>query len=222
MSIIKLVATVSLAVVVLTMVTSIQLPIYATPTTEDDGEFIPDDATPEEKEDIEKQGQKDWEDAGRPGERDDDDDDDDDDDNSDANPYCDKAPDNYQGSCHDRKDYYDGGPNNGLYPCNDGTAKADWRDCKDATKKSNDNDNDGPAKTVVNKPPQLSQPQILSVRTCEQIGTSDGSAFMFNLEIYKICGDSYTDTFISGCEQGYKDLGFVFVRCERVVEANIT
>lgn len=51
----------------------------------------------------------------------------------DANPYCDKVPDNYQGICHDRKDYYDGGPNDGLYPCNDGTKKTDWKDCEDAT-----------------------------------------------------------------------------------------
>jgi hypothetical protein len=37
MSIIKLIAIVSLAVAVLTMVTSNQLSIYASPTTEDDG-----------------------------------------------------------------------------------------------------------------------------------------------------------------------------------------
>ncbi len=135
------------------------------------------------------------------------------------NPYCDLVGSNYRGVCHDRKDY---DQVTGLYPCNDGTKKTDWRDCKDATKKNNDNDNDGPDKTVVIKPPQLSQPQILSIRTCEQIGASDGYGLMFNLEIYKICGGYYTNSFISGCEQSYKDLGFVFVRCERVVEANIT
>jgi hypothetical protein len=43
MSIIKLIATVSLAVAVLTMVTSNQLSIYATPTTEDDGWVEGDD-----------------------------------------------------------------------------------------------------------------------------------------------------------------------------------
>jgi hypothetical protein len=37
MSIIKLNATVSLAVAVITTITSIQLPIYASPTTEGDG-----------------------------------------------------------------------------------------------------------------------------------------------------------------------------------------
>ena len=63
--------------------------------------------------------------------------------------------------------------------------------------------------------------QTLSIRTCEQIGSSDGYTTMFNIEIYKLCGDNYTNSFISGCEQGYKDLGFVFVRCERVAEANI-
>jgi hypothetical protein len=37
MSIIKLIATVSLAVAIITMVTSNQLSIYATPMTEDEG-----------------------------------------------------------------------------------------------------------------------------------------------------------------------------------------
>ena len=46
-------------------------------------------------------------------------------------PYCDKVEDdhNYDGPCHDRKDFSD---DTGLYPCNDGTEKEDWRDCEDA------------------------------------------------------------------------------------------
>jgi hypothetical protein len=47
------------------------------------------------------------------------------------NPYCDLIPDNYAGSCHDRKDYDE---NTGLYPCRDGSNVKDWRDCKDAGK----------------------------------------------------------------------------------------
>ena len=77
MSIVKLVATVSLAVTVLTMVTSIQLPIYASPTTEDDGYTYPDDANEEEKDEVDEQEEEAREDAGRPGDDDDDDDDDD-------------------------------------------------------------------------------------------------------------------------------------------------
>ena len=49
-------------------------------------------------------------------------------------PYCDimnKDP-NWSGSCHDRKDWDE---ITGLYPCNDGTQKADWKDCADATQK---------------------------------------------------------------------------------------
>ena len=42
MNITKLIATVSLAVTVLTMMTSNQLPVYASPTTEDDG-LVEDD-----------------------------------------------------------------------------------------------------------------------------------------------------------------------------------
>lgn len=56
---------------------------------------------------------------------------------SNANPYCDKV--NYAVTCHDRKDYDE---DTGLYPCNDGTDKADWRDCEDATEKSDNNDDD--------------------------------------------------------------------------------
>jgi hypothetical protein len=44
-------------------------------------------------------------------------------------PYCDLIPrvaQNY--SCHDRRDYDD---ITGLYSCNDGTQKEDWRDCPD-------------------------------------------------------------------------------------------
>ncbi len=51
-------------------------------------------------------------------------------------PYCDLVSDEYMesgGTCHDRKDYYQGGQNDGLYPCNDGTDKEDWRDCKDVS-----------------------------------------------------------------------------------------
>jgi hypothetical protein len=73
---------------------------------------------------------------------------------SEANPYCDKVSDEYMesgGACHDRKDYYDGGPNNGLYPCNDGSARTDWKDCPDVSgfdysggsEEDDDKDNDG-------------------------------------------------------------------------------
>jgi hypothetical protein len=50
-----------------------------------------------------------------------------------ANPYCDLVSDEYMrsgGVCHDRKDASD---ITGLYTCNDGTHKTDWRDCPDAT-----------------------------------------------------------------------------------------
>ena len=52
------------------MVTSNQLSIYA----EDDGYTYPDDATEEEKDEIDEQEHEAWEDAGRPGDDDDNDD----------------------------------------------------------------------------------------------------------------------------------------------------
>jgi hypothetical protein len=48
-----------------------------------------------------------------------------------GNPYCDLVPEDYKGSCHDRKDW---GEETGLYPCRDGSNVKDWRDCKDAGK----------------------------------------------------------------------------------------
>ena len=147
----KLIAAVGLALVIVTMMTSSPLSIYASPTTEDDGYTYPDDASEEEKEEIDEQEQEAWEDAGRPG--DNDDNDENGDDNTKPNPYCDKRPADYHGPCHDRKDSYQGGAKHGLYPCNDGTDKKDWRDCKDASGLSsnrdtssgnNDNDNDIP------------------------------------------------------------------------------
>ena len=68
----KLIAAVGLTVVLIAMMTSNQLLIYASPTTEDDGYTYPDDASEEEKEEIDEREQEAWEEAGRPGERDDD------------------------------------------------------------------------------------------------------------------------------------------------------
>jgi hypothetical protein len=45
-------------------------------------------------------------------------------------PYCDLVPDDYQGTCHDRRDIDE---ITGKYPCNDGTQADDWRDCADAS-----------------------------------------------------------------------------------------
>jgi hypothetical protein len=69
-----------------------------------------------------------------------------------ANPYCDKVSDEYMesgGACHDRRDYYDGGVNDGLFPCNDGSARTDWEDCPDvsgfnySSSSDDDKDDDG-------------------------------------------------------------------------------
>lgn len=58
------------------------------------------------------------------------------------NPYCDKLGIDERTNCWDRFDYYQGGPHNGLYPCNDGTNKKDPHDCKDASGYDYDNGND--------------------------------------------------------------------------------
>jgi len=89
----KLIATISLAAMVIAMMTSDQLSIYASPTTEDDGYTYPDDASEEEKEEIDEQEQEAWEDAGRPGDRNDDDDEKDNGgSNNDESPSIENAP----------------------------------------------------------------------------------------------------------------------------------
>ena len=49
--------------------------------------------------------------------------------NTEPLPYCDKIGDVVQ-SCHDRQDTDEF---TGLAPCNDGTQRADYKDCPDAT-----------------------------------------------------------------------------------------
>jgi len=151
--------TLSIAFVILTVIVPSQ--VYASPTTEDDGWVEGDyEGSFEEQE---EQAQEDWEDAGRPGDTEDDEND-----NADGgeelfkcsdgstitedeecpstgpNPYCDTERGKAAPVCHDRLDY---DQETGLYPCNDGTQKSDWRDCKDASgfssnTPSSDNDND--------------------------------------------------------------------------------
>jgi len=48
------------------------------------------------------------------------------DNNNQDKPYCDQVPDDYKGSCWDRKDYDE---ITGLYPCKDGSQVKDWKDC---------------------------------------------------------------------------------------------
>lgn len=85
----KLIATVSLAVIVITMVasTSTAVLVYSTPTTEDEGWVEGDyEGSLEEQE---EQAQEDWEDAGRPGDNNNNDNDDNNDNsNSDNIPEC--------------------------------------------------------------------------------------------------------------------------------------
>ncbi|MGH9953676.1 MAG: hypothetical protein ACRD5J_18830 [Nitrososphaeraceae archaeon] len=64
-----------LIVGVLGVVTGSSFSLFALASTEDDGYVYPEDASEEEKEEIDKEEQKQWEDAGRPGEYDDDNDD---------------------------------------------------------------------------------------------------------------------------------------------------
>jgi hypothetical protein len=123
-------------------------------TIEDDGWVEGDDDSKGEissQEELEEayEGSQ-WEDNIGPNEfeeaTDNEEDDDDDDENTDANPYCDLLANEERKNveCHDRKDASE---TTGLYYCNDGTQKTDWRDCKDITgydynSNNDNNDND--------------------------------------------------------------------------------
>jgi hypothetical protein len=254
MSIIKLITTVSLAGAVITMITSTQLSIYASPTSEDDGYTYPDDASEEEKEEIDEQEQEAWEDAGRPGEMDGEDNDNDDDNDNDndnrddeeqifscsdgsivtgdeecpstgPNPYCDLVSDDYRGSCHDRKDASD---TTGLYTCNDKTHKERWQDCKDATKKDNDNKPKVIEKTTVIHSPSASASATATAVTTEESscrldGSADGIVQKFDLIKYQACGLytngqlAYSDGFVVGCTQ----IGNTQLICQALVDSSI-
>jgi hypothetical protein len=123
MSIIKLITTVSLAVALITMITSNSPSIYASPTTEDDGWTEGDyDGSQEEQE---EQAQEDWEDAGRPGEIEDDgngdDDENDDNDNDDGLVECE------DGSLVETEELCE--QSEVLVTCSDGSSAATQAEC---------------------------------------------------------------------------------------------
>jgi hypothetical protein len=121
MSIINLITTVSLAVALITMITSNQLSIYASPTTEDDGWTEGDYEGSQEEQ--EERAKDDWEDAGRPGETDDVDDenDEDNDDNDDGLVECE------DGSLVETEELCE--HSEALVTCSDGSSAATQAEC---------------------------------------------------------------------------------------------
>jgi hypothetical protein len=227
MSIIKLTATISLALAVITMVTSNQISIYASPTTEDDGWTEDEVDNDEDVEDMYDGSPWEFEDGNDEEEStdkltnngdDDDDGDDDDNDNDDdgPNPYCDTDKGKAAKVCHDRKDYDE---DTGLYPCNDGTNKVDWRNCKDATEK-NDNNNDDSTKSIQTT---MTTSNSVEEASCRLDGSADGIQQKFNQVRYQACGlytyadKAYYDGFVAGC----MNVGNTKLICETVANGNI-
>ena len=174
-----------LPIVVFALLLSLCAPLsvstYA--VTEDDGWTEGDYQGSQEEQ--EQQAQDDWEDAGRPGDNDNDNDDDNNDNNNDGpKPYCDKV--DWKVECHDRYDFYEGGPNTGLYPCNDGKTATNPLDCKDATEDDNDNDNNNNSgssqQQVTQRSTLIPTPKVqYTVKQCLDLGWNDGlNAVKFN------------------------------------------
>jgi hypothetical protein len=124
MSIINLITTVSLAVALITMATSNQLSIYATPTSEDDGWVEGDyEGSLEEQE---EQAQEDWEDAGRPGEIEDENDDDEND-NENNNDNSEELVECEDGSLVETEELCE--QSEALVLCSDGSYAATQAEC---------------------------------------------------------------------------------------------
>jgi hypothetical protein len=199
------------------MMTSNQLSLNASPTTEDDGYTYPDDASEDEKEEIDEQEQEAWEEAGRPGEEDDNGDDNDNDEengnDNDDKPYCDQDD---SGSCWDRKDYDE---ETGLYPCKNGSQVTDWRNCTD-NKYSNSN-----KLKVIQKETVIpsSNANAADISSCKLDGSADGIQQKFNPIRYQACklhtnnDKIYYDGFVAGCMQ----VGNTKLICETVANSNI-
>jgi hypothetical protein len=129
-------------------------------------------------------------------------------------PYCDTPVGKAASSCHDRLDYDDV---TGLAPCNDGTQKADYHDCKDATKKNNDNSGSN-SNLVPALASEITTPLINATaeeeameNACSAIGNGDAKKYTpltFTKEMWaNACpwlsgyDQSYVAGFLQGCMQ---------------------
>jgi hypothetical protein len=137
-----------------------------------------------------------------------------------SNPYCDQVGSNYRGVCHDRKDYSE---STDLYPCNDGTEKKCWQDCKDATKKDDDKTKVIQKTTVIHSASTAATANPVDVSNCKLNGSTDGIQQKFDTTKYQVCGlylngqKAYSDGFVMGCTQ----IGNTQLICQSLVDSSI-
>ena len=185
MSIVKLITTVSLAVAVITMTTSYQPSIYASPTTEDDGWTEGDYEGSQEEQ--EEQAQEDWGDAGRPGEIDDDDNENDDDNNDNDGGLVECE----DGSLVETEELCE--QSEALVTCSDGSPAATQAECPPEPVSSFVTCSDGSsAATQAECPPE---PEAVQ----EQLTCPDGSVVSIN----EACPP--TDKPLSDCDGSFQD-----------------
>jgi hypothetical protein len=106
--------------------------------------------------------------------------------------YCDTDAGKKATSCFDRKDI---DQTTGLYPCNDGTQKADYKDCKDITGTKNSNNNDNTktiTKTITKVVPQQTH------HTC-----LDGSSISILLDCPGASTPGAVDGLDGKCDEGF-------------------
>ena len=133
------------------------------------------------------------------------------------NSYCDTERGKAAQVCHDRLDY---DQETGLYPCNDGTNKVDWSDCKDATEKNGKNDGDS-TKSIQSMP---TASESIEEMSCRLVGSTDGIQQKFDSIKFQSCGiylngqKAYSDGFISR----YAQVGNTQLICQALVESSIS
>lgn len=248
MNITKLIAIVSLAMTVLTMVTPNQFSIFASPTTEDDGYTYPDDATEDEKEEIVEREQEAWEDAGRPGDNDNNDENDDDNDSNDDLPECqngvtqecviseiglicspgyDLSSPSIVGGGHACQDIYAGTyepepepePESELKTCKDGTLAMSCGMIGYATGSSNA----ATTGTITPLPTSTTESTAADASNCKLDGSADGIQQKFDTAKYQACmlHTKNDKIYYDGFVAGCMNVGNTKLICQTVADSSI-
>ena len=224
------------AVMTITMITSSQLSIYASPTTEDDGYTYPDDATEEEKDEIDEREREAWENAGRPG--------DDDNDNDNDIPECqngvtqecviseiglicspgyDLSSPSIVGGGHACQDIYAGTyeseseSESELKTCKDGTLAMSCGMIGYATGSNNATETKTPL------PTSATETTAADASNCKLDGSADGIQQKFDAAKYQACklhtnnDKIYYDGFVAGC----MNVGNTKLICQTVADSSI-
>ena len=238
----ELITSVGLAVVVIVLVTSNPLSLYASSNSEDEGWTEGDyEGSLEEQE---EQAQEDWEDAGRPGEQDDDNTSSSNNDNDNDIPECqngvtqecviseigltcrpgyDLSSPSIVGGGHACQDIYAGTyeseSESELKTCKDGTLAMSCGMIGYATGSSNA----ATTGTITPLPTSTTETTAADASNCKLDGSADGIQQKFDAAKYQVCmlhtnnDKIYYDGFVAGC----MNVGNTKLICQTVADSSI-